>query len=204
MVIGDALAMIYNYWSFKMLFSRFWLSVRWRWYGLVEDVDNPRVLKTRGPIPYQWTCICVYSICVQKRIVRLQKPNDGDRLHLKELGRKGAEPARDEHRRDRGKEVRHEKLVLKKSLDRSPLLSKRLLPCHSLHVGPLYLGLIGLKKKLKSYVGSLAAYGTWRLVSDQVVNCCVYELTKQQRQRVKGNNQICLTMGQIQAFTSFY
>ena len=32
----------------------------------------------------------------------------------------------------------------------------------------------------------------------------VYELTKQKRQCIKGNNQICLTIGQIQNFTSFY
>ena len=41
-------------------------------------------------------------------------------------------------------------------------------------------------------------------VSAQVISCCVYELTKQQRQCIKRNNRICLTIGQIQAFTSFY
>ena len=42
----------------------------------------------------------------------------------------------------------------------------------------------------------------WRLVSAQVDSCCVYETTKQKRQCMKGNNQICLTIGQIGAFIS--
>ena len=33
------------------------------------------------------------------------------------------------------------------------------------------------------------------LVSAAVVSCCFYEITKQLRQCLKGNNQICLTIG---------
>ena len=32
----------------------------------------------------------------------------------------------------------------------------------------------------------------WRHISAQFVSCCVYEITKQYRQCLKGNNQICL------------
>ena len=39
----------------------------------------------------------------------------------------------------------------------------------------------------------------WRLVSAQVVSCCIYENTKQKRQCIKGKNQICCTIGQIRA-----
>ena len=52
--------------------------------------------------------------------------------------------------------------------------------------------------------GSAAANGRWRLVSAQVVSCSVYEKLKQKRQCIKGNYQICLTIGQIRAFISFY
>ena len=46
-------------------------------------------------------------------------------------------------------------------------------------------------------LGSVAAYWRWRLLSTRVVSCCVYQLTKQLRQYIKGNNQICLIIGQI-------
>ena len=44
--------------------------------------------------------------------------------------------------------------------------------------------------------------GSYRLA--YLVCCCVYELTKQKQQCIKGNNPIYLTIGQIQVFTTFY
>ena len=41
-----------------------------------------------------------------------------------------------------------------------------------------------------------------RLVLAHVVSCCVYEMPKQSIQFVKGNDQICLTIGQVQALIS--
>ena len=55
-----------------------------------------------------------------------------------------------------------------------------------------------------SGLGRLSANGRQRLVSDRVVSWCVYEITKQKRQCMKGNNQICLTIGQMPAFIFFY
>ena len=48
-----------------------------------------------------------------------------------------------------------------------------------------------------SGLGRLSANGRQRLVSDRVVSWCVYEITKQKRQCMKGNNQIRLTIRKI-------
>ena len=56
----------------------------------------------------------------------------------------------------------------------------------------------------RHFLGSATAYGRLRFVYAHVVSYCVYELTKQMRQCIKGKNQICFTIGQIQALTSFF
>ena len=52
--------------------------------------------------------------------------------------------------------------------------------------------------------GSVKANGRLRFASVHVVSCCVYEITKHYRQSMKGNYLICLKIGQIPAFMSFY
>ena len=57
------------------------------------------------------------------------------------------------------------------------------IPVHLTSLIRKYVLLIGEKLvgplSLQSRAGSMAAYGRWRLVTAQMVSCCVYELTKQ-------------------------
>ena len=83
-------------------------------------------------------------------------------------------------------------------------LKESLSTYNCLHSRMLQLSIGALRFSIGQSLSSLVEGGEGSYISAQVVSCCVYEHTKQQKQCIKGNNQSCLTIGQIRAFTSFY